>query len=88
MLVGKSVTVRGHDSVPAYFTDLHRQCIGKSGRVHAVVPSQPRDNPLIKVGFDEGTQIVFFRLHDLDVHSDAMPEHPRKHGKRGSHLPG
>jgi hypothetical protein len=85
--VGKSVSVRHVASEPEYFTDVHRQWIGKSGRVHAVVPSVPRDNPLVKVGFDEGTQIVFFRLSDLDVHADAAPEHPRKHGERGSHLP-
>ena len=72
---------------PEYFTDTHRQWIGKSGRVHAVVASVPRDNPLVKVGFDEGTQIVFFRLSELDVRAESTSEPPRKHGKRGSHLP-
>jgi hypothetical protein len=87
VLVGKSVSVRHTPEEPGYFTDVHRNWIGKTGRVHAVVPSVPRENPLVKVGFDEGTQIVFFRLSELDVHADRIAEQPRKHGKRGSHLP-
>jgi hypothetical protein len=87
VLVGKAVSVRHTHPQPDYFTDVHRLWIGKSGRVHAVVASAPRDNPLVKVGFDEGTQIVFFRLSELDVHAESISEPPRKHGKRGSHLP-
>jgi hypothetical protein len=87
VLVGKPVSVRHKHQQPDYFTDVHRKWIGKTGRVHAVVASVPRDNPLVKVGFDEGTQIVFFRLSELDVHAEGRSEPPRKHGKRGSHLP-
>lgn len=87
ILVGKSVMVRDTHPQPAYFTAVHRVWIGKVGRVHAVVPSAPRDNPLVKVGFDEGRQIVFFRLTDLNVRADVEQETPKKHGKRGSHLP-
>ena len=87
VLVGKPVSVRPTHQPPDYFTDVHRRWIGKTGRVHAVVASVPRDNPLVKVGFDEGTQIVFFRLRDLDVHTKSTAETSRKHGKRGSHLP-
>ncbi len=87
MLVGRSVAVRDTQPEPAYFTDRHRRFVGKSGRVHAIVASAPRGNPLVKVGFDEGTQIVFFRLSDLAIGADAPPERPRKHGERGSHLP-
>jgi hypothetical protein len=87
VLVGKSAAVRIADRQPAYFTDVHRQWIGKTGRIHAIVPSAPRDNPLVKVGFDDGRQIVFFRLADLEVATQTPPELPRKHGKRGSHLP-
>jgi hypothetical protein len=85
-LVGMAATVVDTRPQPAYFTDRHRSWIGKTGRVHAIVPSVPKDDPLVKVGFDEGTHIVFFRLRDLDVH-DVPAEHPRKHGRRGSHLP-
>jgi len=87
VLVGKPVSVRRTRQLPDYFTAVHRSWIGKTGRVHAVVPSVPRDNPLVKVGFDEGTQIVFFRLSELEVHAQTELEAPRKHGKRGSHLP-
>jgi hypothetical protein len=87
VLVGKPVSVRHTRQQPDYFTEVHRSWIGKTGRVHAVVPSVPRDNPLVKVGFDEGTQIVFFRLSELEVHTESTPDAPRKHGKRGSHLP-
>jgi len=87
VLVGRSVAVRDSQPEPAYFTERHRRFIGRTGRVHAIVPSAPRENPLVKVGFAEGTQIVFFRLNDLDVHEASTPEGPRKHGKRGSHLP-
>ena len=58
VLVGRSVTVRATQPEPAYYTDVHRRWIGSSGRVHAVVPGQPRENPLVKVGFEDGTQIV------------------------------
>jgi hypothetical protein len=87
VLVGKPVSVRHKNQQPGYFTDAHRKWIGKTGRVHAVVASEPRDNPLVKVGFDEGTQIVFFHLSELDVHAEGVSEPARKHGKRGSHLP-
>jgi hypothetical protein len=86
VLVGRTVTVRALGDDRAYFTDAHRAWIGRSGRIHAVVPGD-RDNPLIKVGFEEGTKIVFYRLADLDVDRDAQLEAPRKHGSRGSHLP-
>lgn len=86
VLVGRAVTIRASDPQPPYFTDVHRNRIGKTGRVHAIVPALPRDNPLVKVGFDEGTEIVFYRLSELEVH-DADPQNPRKHGQRGSHLP-
>ncbi len=85
-LVGKSVRVRRANLEPDYFTPLHRARIGETGRVHAIVPSVPKDDPLVKVGFDEGTQIVFFRLSDLEV-NDEPAEHPKRHGVRGSHLP-
>lgn len=88
VLVGRTVTIRPTTPVPAYFTQIHRHWIGKSGRVHAVVPSMPRSNPLVKVGFNEGTQIVFFRLSELEVHDDGEHGVMRKHGERGSHLPG
>lgn len=85
VLVGRSVTVHSRDVEPAYFTDVHRAWIGKVGRVHAVVPGDGGD-PLVKVGFEEGTQIVFYRLADLRVDPDDL-ETPKKHGVRGSHLP-
>ena len=88
VLVGRSVAVREPDPEPAYFTDVHRRWIGSTGRVHAVVPGEPRENPLVKVGFEDGTQIVFYRLADLDVHDSSSIETPKKHGTRGSHLPG
>jgi hypothetical protein len=87
VLVGRSVTVKTIDAQPEYFTDVHRTWIGRRGRVHAIVPTGDRDNPLVKVGFDEGTQIVFYRLSELDVDPDAALEQPRKHGERASHLP-
>ncbi len=87
VLVGKAVRVRESPSEPKYFTDLHRQYIGKMGRIHAIVASMPRDNPLVKVGFAEGTQIVFFRLTDLEVEEGIPTQTPRKHGERASHLP-
>jgi hypothetical protein len=86
-LVGMAATVLDKRPQPAYFTNVHRDRIGQTGRVHAIVPPVPKDDPLVKVGFDEGTHIVFFRLGDLDVHDAMRPEHPRKHGQRGSHLP-
>jgi hypothetical protein len=75
------------DPEPSYFTDVHRRWIGSTGRVHAVIPGQPRENPLVKVGFEDGTQIVFYRLADLDVDRGALDDAHKKHGKRGSHLP-
>src|SRR5579864_3430599 len=85
-LVGATVAVKAQADTPAYFTPVHQQWIGKTGRVHAIVPGSTRDNPLVKVGFEGGTRIVFFRLHDLDVQPEEL-ENPRHHGKRGSHLP-
>ena len=73
---------------PRYFTNVHRLWIGKTGRVHAIVPSVPKDDPLVKVGFDEGKRIVFFRLADLEVHDAVPAQNPPSHGRRGSHLPG
>jgi hypothetical protein len=87
VLVGRSVTVIDRLPPPAYFQAIHHACAGKTGRVHAIVPGSSRANPLVKVGFDDGSRIVFFRLEDLAVHKDAPPVHPPKHGKRGSHLP-
>ncbi|HEY7980232.1 MAG TPA: hypothetical protein VID19_02015 [Candidatus Eremiobacteraceae bacterium] len=89
VLVGRSVSVRATHPEPSYFTDVHRRWIGNTGRVHAVIPGQPRENPLVKVAFEEGTQIVFYRLADLDVDGDAGAHDVAhtKHGTRGSHLP-
>jgi hypothetical protein len=87
VLVGRSVSVREAVPEPSYFTDVHRRWIGSTGRVHAVVPGQPRENPLVKVGFEDGSEIVFFRLEDLDVDTGAPEDLRKKHGIRGSHLP-
>ena len=87
VLVGRAVTIRASESQPSYFTEVHRSWIGKTGRVHAIVPALPRDNPLVKVGFDEGTEIVFYRLSELEIHEDGAPQSPSRHGQRGSHLP-
>jgi hypothetical protein len=87
VLVGKTVTVRHSEVEPSYFTDVHRSRVGGAGVVHAVVPAQPRDNPLIKVKFGPDDQIVFFRLSELDVRHDEPAETPQQHGKRASHLP-
>jgi hypothetical protein len=87
VLVGRTVTVKPVEVQPEYFTDVHRAAIGRSGRVHAIVPTGDRANPLVKVGFDEGTRIVFYRLSELVVDPDAALEEPRKHGERASHLP-
>ncbi|HLW36973.1 MAG TPA: hypothetical protein VKR99_00955 [Candidatus Eremiobacteraceae bacterium] len=86
-LVGATVTVTPHEQTPAYFTPLHKEWIGKDGRVHAVLAGERRDDPLVKVGFADGTRIVFFRLADLTVHADEPLANPPRHGKRGSHLP-
>ncbi|MBC5809117.1 MAG: hypothetical protein ACR2KS_08375 [Candidatus Eremiobacter antarcticus] len=86
-LVGRTVSVIDKEPAPSYFQAIHHTCAGKTGRVHAIVPGSLRANPLVKVGFDDGSRIVFFRLEDLTVHEDAPPVHPPKHGKRGSHLP-
>ena len=86
VLVGRTVAIRRHRTDPAYFTDVHRRWIGKSGRVHAVAAGS-KDNPLVKVGFEGGTKIVFFRLADLEVRRDEPLPPPEKHGMRGSHLP-
>jgi hypothetical protein len=85
VLVGRRVTIRAVTPAPEYFTDLHQARVGQTGRVHAIVPTAQRDNPLVKVGFEEGTQIIFFRASELEVHDDE-PE-IRKHGQRASHLP-
>ena len=61
VLVGRSVSVIASGPQPDYFTDVHRAFIGRSGRVHAIVPTDDRANPLVKFGFDEGTQIVIYR---------------------------
>jgi len=87
VLVGKSVTVRSDGAEPSYFTDLHRQRVGSTGVVHAIVATQPRGNPLVKVKFAPNDQIVFFRLSELDVHPDEAAANPERHGKRASHLP-
>ena len=87
VLVGRTVTVKPVDAQPDYFTEVHRAAIGQRGRVHAIVPTADRDNPLVKVGFDEGTRIVFYRLSELDVDADTPLPEPRKHGVRASHLP-
>jgi hypothetical protein len=87
VLVGRSVTVIARDPEPSYYTDVHRAWAGKTGRVHAVVDSGERDNPLVKIGFEGGTQIVFYRLRELTVDADADLVNPPKHGVRGSHLP-
>jgi hypothetical protein len=86
VLVGRCVTIRPAQPLPAYFTEVHRRYIGKTGRVHAIVPAVPRDNPLVKVGFENGTQIVFFRKSELEVAGEPEAS-PHKHGARGSHLP-
>ena len=87
VIVGRSVAVRKTQPEPAYFTDVHRRWVGSTGRVHAVVPGQPRENPLVKVGFEDGSQIVFYRLADLDVDLNEPHDAHKKHGERGSHLP-
>ncbi|HME81948.1 MAG TPA: hypothetical protein VKF82_07705 [Candidatus Eremiobacteraceae bacterium] len=86
VLVGRSVSVRARDVEPEYFTDVHRAWVGHAGRVHAIVPGGA-DNPLIKVGFADGTQIVFYRLADLDVDRAGELDTPKRHGERASHLP-
>lgn len=87
ILVGKKVAVRASSPEPAYYTDVHRSVAGSEGVVHAIVPAQPRENPLVKVKFDGETRVIFFRLSDLDVLTDAQPSSPQPHGKRASHLP-
>ncbi len=86
VLVGRPVSVRQRDIEPEYFTDVHRAWVGHTGRVHAVVPGD-KDDPLVKVGFADGTQIVFYRLSDLDVDRHGELDTSKKHGARGSHLP-
>jgi len=86
VLIGRSVTVRSGPQ-PDYFTDAHRAWVGHTGRVHAVVAGPDRKNPLVKVGFDAGTRIVFFRLAELDIETDVPLEDPKRHGRRASHLP-
>ena len=87
VLVGKTVVVRSPDKVPAYFGDLHRVYVGSTGVVHAIVATEPRDNPLVKVKFPPGDRIVFFRLSELDVQVDAPSAPGERHGTRASHLP-
>lgn len=81
------MTVRVSEVEPQYFTDVHRRRIGAIGVVHAIVPAQPRDNPLVKVKFGSEDQIVFFRLSELDVLTEEPAAHPERHGTRASHLP-
>jgi len=87
VLVGRNATVRPDGVRPPHFTDAHRKWIGQTGRIHAIVATDVRSNPLVKVGFGDPPQIVFFRLADLEVQHDGAPMNPRKHGERGSHLP-
>jgi len=86
-LVGASVTIKPHEKLPPHFTGRHAERIGQTGRVHAVVADKSSSDPLVKVGFAEGTQIVFFRLSDLEIAADEPLLNPRRHGARGSHLP-
>ena len=87
VLVGKSVAVRTTAAPPDYFTAVHREKIGATGVVHAVVGPRGAENPLIKVKFPPDNRIVFFRLIDLEVLEQAPPEAPARHGERASHLP-
>ncbi|MBC5825486.1 MAG: hypothetical protein GIW99_08280 [Candidatus Eremiobacteraeota bacterium] len=87
VLVGRTATVARSDQEPPYYTALHRTFVGRTGCVHAVVPSGTRDNPLIKMGFDGGTRIIFYHLSELKIDSEAPLVSPPKHGRRGSHLP-
>jgi|GEM_PF-1649720 len=87
VLVGRNATVRPGGLNPPHFTDAHRRWIGHTGRIHAIVAGDVRGNPLVKLGFGEPPQIVFFRLSDLDVDRSGQLENPPKHGERGSHLP-
>jgi hypothetical protein len=87
VIVGRCVTVRHCDPEPSYFTEVHRSWCGKTGRVHAVVATGERDNPLVKVGFDDGVHIVFYRLKELTLDVETTLVNPAKHGVRGSHLP-
>ncbi len=86
VVVGRAATVIAAHPEPDYFTDLHRAFVGQAGRVHAVIASPPRGNPLVKVGFEDGKRIVFYRLSELAIDRDAPLSAPVKHGKRGSHL--
>ncbi len=70
VLVGKNVRVRTAGSEPTYFTQTHRARLGSVGVVHAVVRTESRDNPLLKVKFPPDNSIVFFRLSELDVVRD------------------
>jgi len=87
VLVGRTVIVKAAVVEPEYFTDVHRAAIGQRGRVHAIVPTADRDDPLVKVGFDDGTRIIFYRRADLEMEADEPLAEPRKHGVRESHLP-
>src|SRR5579872_136183 len=86
VLVGRNVTIRRSTPEPPYYTDVHRRRVGETGRVHAIVAGASKKDPLVKVGFEDGTTIVFFRLSEIDVRDDGEVER-RQHGKRGSHLP-
>jgi hypothetical protein len=86
-IVGLGALVRAHDVEPSYFTDAHRRRVGASGIVHAIVPAQPRDNPLVKVKFPPDDRIVFFRLCDLEISDPDEPVKHERHGERASHLP-
>jgi hypothetical protein len=74
VLVGKTVVVRLSHPEPSYYTDVHRRWIGQAGVVHAIVPAQPRENPLVKVKFGPDDQVVFFRRSDLDIVPPPPPE--------------
>lgn len=86
-IVGLGALVREPAAEPAYFTDAHRRRIGATGIVHAIVPAEPRDNPLVKVKFPPDDRIVFFRLSELEIREPDEPVQHERHGNRASHLP-
>lgn len=86
-IVGLGALVRAVRDEPSYFTDAHRRRVGSTGVVHAIVPAQPRDNPLVKVKFPPDDAIVFFRLSELEIREPDEPVRHERHGERASHLP-
>jgi len=86
-IVGMAALVRASGDEPPYYTDVHREHVGATGIVHAIVAAVPRENPLVKVKFPPDDQIVFFRLSELDVRDPNEPVKHEKHGDRASHLP-